>query len=170
MIVAAALPLLLEHGEKVTSRQIADAAGIAEGTIFRVFADKDELIIAVIDATLDPEPFEDALARIDAGQSLEAIVVAAVEVAQRRVVDAWRLMSSVPPRFHERQRRPMLNSPTLQRLLGRHRDQLAVDPSVAARTLRGLTLAMSHPMIIDEPASAREIAQRFLYGVSRSDG
>ena len=43
MIVAATLPLLLEHGELVTTRQIAEAAGIAEGTIFRVFADKDEL-------------------------------------------------------------------------------------------------------------------------------
>jgi AcrR family transcriptional regulator len=52
MIVQATLPLLLEHGEMVTTRQIADAAGIAEGTIFRVFADKDELIAAVLDAAL----------------------------------------------------------------------------------------------------------------------
>ncbi len=43
MIIEAMLPLLLEHGEMVTTRQIAEAAGIAEGTIFRVFADKDEL-------------------------------------------------------------------------------------------------------------------------------
>ncbi|HEX9549144.1 MAG TPA: helix-turn-helix domain-containing protein, partial [Acidimicrobiales bacterium] len=49
MIVAATLPLLLAHGERVTSRQIAEAAGIAEGTIFRAFADKDELIATVLE-------------------------------------------------------------------------------------------------------------------------
>ena len=49
MIIEAMLPLLLEHGEMVTTRQIAEAAGIAEGTIFRVFADKDELIAAVVE-------------------------------------------------------------------------------------------------------------------------
>ena len=43
-IIDAARPLLIEHGENVTTRQLADAAGIAEGTIFRVFADKDELL------------------------------------------------------------------------------------------------------------------------------
>ena len=48
MIVDAALPLILEHGERVTTRQIADAAGIAEGTIFRAFADKDDVIAAVV--------------------------------------------------------------------------------------------------------------------------
>ncbi|MEY2570332.1 MAG: hypothetical protein QOE63_682 [Acidimicrobiaceae bacterium] len=170
MIIDAALPLLLEHGEKVTSRQIADAAGIAEGTIFRVFADKDEVIGAVIDAVLDPEPFEDALGRIDPNQSLETVVTAAVQVAQRRVVDAWRLMSSVPPRFHDRKRRPMLNSPALVRLLLQHRHELAVDPAAAARTLRGLTMAMSHPMIVDEPATAKTITKQFLYGVARRDG
>ncbi len=58
MIIAATLPLLLEHGDRVTSRQIAEAAGIAEGTIFRVFADKDEIIAAVIETALDPEPLE----------------------------------------------------------------------------------------------------------------
>ncbi len=63
MIVDAALPLVLEHGERVTTRQIADAAGIAEGTIFRVFADKDEVIAAVVAKAVDPAPLEEALAR-----------------------------------------------------------------------------------------------------------
>src|SRR5690242_2654228 len=71
MIVAATLPLLLEHGDRVTSRQIAEAAGIAEGTIFRVFADKDEVIVAVIESALDQEPLEVALNDIPAELAFE---------------------------------------------------------------------------------------------------
>lgn len=47
-IVRATLPLLATHGANVTTRQIAQAAGIAEGTVFRVFADKDELLHACV--------------------------------------------------------------------------------------------------------------------------
>ena len=36
MLIDAVTPLLLEHGQAVTTRQIADCAGIAEGTIFRI--------------------------------------------------------------------------------------------------------------------------------------
>ena len=43
-IVQATLPLLREHGANVTTRQIAQAASIAEGTVFRVFSDKEELL------------------------------------------------------------------------------------------------------------------------------
>ncbi|AHH94868.1 TetR/AcrR family transcriptional regulator [Kutzneria viridogrisea] len=43
-IAVAALPLLAEHGTDVTTSQIAKAAGIAEGTVFRVFKDKQELL------------------------------------------------------------------------------------------------------------------------------
>lgn len=43
-VVRAALPLLAEHGATVTTRQIAGAAGIAEGTVFRAFGGKDELL------------------------------------------------------------------------------------------------------------------------------
>src|SRR5205807_338584 len=113
MIVAATLPLLLEHGDRVTSRQIAEAAGIAEGTIFRVFADKDEVIAAVIEAALDPEPLEAALAAIPAGPAFEDGLAAAVVLIQQRVIDIWRLVSSVGTRFHEMTRRPMTDSDAL---------------------------------------------------------
>ncbi|MFG1837367.1 TetR/AcrR family transcriptional regulator [Micromonospora sp. NPDC049175] len=52
MIVATALPLLVEHGSAVTTLQIAKAAGIGEATIFRAFADKDELLDACVSAAL----------------------------------------------------------------------------------------------------------------------
>src|SRR5438105_10569477 len=78
MIVAATLPLLIEHGDRVTSRQIAEAAGIAEGTIFRAFGDKDEVIAAAIDSALDQAPLEAALSAIPADLPFEEGLAAAV--------------------------------------------------------------------------------------------
>jgi AcrR family transcriptional regulator len=169
MIIEAIIPLLIEHGEMVTTRQIADAAGIAEGTIFRAFADKDELLGAVIDAALDPAPLERALATIDPSLPLPEIVARAAEFVQRRVVDIWRLATSVGTRFHDRSKRPMADSPALTRLLEPHRAELAVPARQAARTLRALVFAMSHPMMVEKPASPREIAQMFLHGVTKKD-
>lgn len=54
-IIEATVPLLREHGLLVTTRQIADAAGVAEGTIFGVFPDKPSLIRAAVLSALDPE-------------------------------------------------------------------------------------------------------------------
>ena len=59
------MPLLLERGAKVSTRQIAEVAGIAEGTIFGVFPDKDAVVQAVLQAALDPEPTDRELAAID---------------------------------------------------------------------------------------------------------
>lgn len=53
-IVAATLPLIIEHGATVTTGQIAAASGVAEGTLFRAFADKQELLAACLDAAFDP--------------------------------------------------------------------------------------------------------------------
>ncbi|MCP5027533.1 MAG: helix-turn-helix transcriptional regulator, partial [Actinomycetia bacterium] len=66
-IVAAVRPLLIEHGEGVTIRQIAAAANVAEGTIFGVVGDKHELLTARVKAARDIEPFERSGAEIDGG-------------------------------------------------------------------------------------------------------
>jgi AcrR family transcriptional regulator len=165
-IVAATLPLLLEHGDRVTSRQIAEAAGIAEGTIFRVFADKDEIIVAVLETALDPDHFEQALGTIPADLGFEAALAAVVEIYQQRVIDTFRLVSSVGTRFHETTRRPLADSDALVRLFESHRDRITVEPLAAARLLRALTLSTTHPMLADEPLSASEVVDLFLHGVA----
>ena len=160
MIVAATLPLVLEHGDRVTSRQIAEAAGIAEGTIFRAFADKDEIIVAVIEAALDPAPLEAALGDIPADLGFEDRLAAAVVIIQQRVIDVWQVMSSVGTRFHEMTRRPMVDSDALVRMFEANRSEITVEPMVAARgSSRALTLSTTHPMLAGDPRSPEELVQ-----------
>ena len=167
-IVEAVRPLLIEHGERVTTRQIAEAAGIAEGTIFRVFADKDELLGAALDTALDPGSLEAAIAAIDAEAPFEQRLVEATVAVQRRMTDVWRLVSNLPPRFHERLPGPFGTADALTTLFVGEEERLSVEPATAARMLRALTLSLSHPMLADDPTSAQEIAQVLLHGIERT--
>lgn len=169
MIVRATLPLLLENGEMVTTRQIAEAAGIAEGTIFRVFADKDELIAAAVDQALDSAPLEHALAGIDLSQPFEKCLFRAVQILQRRVVDIWRLSSSVGTRFQEHARRPVSDIDALVALFTSKEEHLSVEPVMAARLLRAFTLSMTHPMLTGEATPPAMIVELFLHGICARD-
>lgn len=165
-IIDAASPLIMAHGEKVTTLEIAVAAGVAEGTVFRVFPTKDELIEAVVERVLDQGPAEKAFQALDPGGDLEATVAAAVTIFQKRIVEVWQLITSVGPRFHPHG--PTRHeSPALAAALGRFAGQLAVDPRDAATMLRAATFAMTHPLLVDHPLPPCEVAARFLYGVVR---
>jgi len=92
-IAAATLPLLYAQGAGVTTRQIAEAAGIAEGTIFRVFPDKESVLIAAAELAFDPRPVVEALEAIRLDRDLEERLVEAVVILQERVTNLFQLMS-----------------------------------------------------------------------------
>jgi AcrR family transcriptional regulator len=79
MIVAAALPLVAEHGTAVTTSQIARAAGIGEATIFRAFADKDEVLGACMAEAIRSDHVVRELASIPMDQPLAGRLSDAIE-------------------------------------------------------------------------------------------
>ena len=154
MIIEAMLPLLLEHGEMVTTRQIAEAAGIAEGTIFRVFADKDELIARRRRRMPPTRPSSSRRsARSTPTCRSEQAVTEAVRILQRRTLDMARLMACVGPRHHGAGR--SRTGPGLVALFAGHRDEITAEPAAAARWLAALTMSTSHPMLGERAAGAR---------------
>jgi AcrR family transcriptional regulator len=163
-IIDAILPLLVEHGAAVTTRQLAAAAGVSEGTIFNVFDDKDELIGAALEAAIDPAPFEQAIRQIDPTADFETRLVRATELIQRRIVGIWRLVSQVRPHHHP-EHRPLPDSRALAELFASAPGRLRSEPLESARHLRALTLALTHPMLTAEPRTAADIVDVFLHGL-----
>jgi AcrR family transcriptional regulator len=175
-LIETTLPLVLAHGPGVSTRQIAEAAGVAEGTIFRVFPTKDDLIEAVVCSALDPSGLVDAIGRVDRSAPLDQRMVAAVELMQERSRQLAHLLHAVAPggrpdrgsqdrssRFRATEARLV---DALALLLDPDRDQLRCSSQEAARRLRLITTALSHPRFVeDRPLPAREIVSLVLDGM-----
>ncbi len=177
-LIAATLPLLREGGIDVSTRQIAAAAGVAEGTIFRAFGDKNSLIRASMEAAFDPTPVVAALEDIDLSLPLERRLIAAAGIVQEWLATAIGLMTALycsrsVGKWDDwrRKRSPGAIDAALARLLEPDRGRLRVTPEYAARLLHLLLFSGSHPRITnDRLLTAKEVVSVVLDGVRAHGG
>lgn len=171
-IITATIPLLRQHGVDITTRRIAEAACVAEGTIFNVFPDKETLIAAAVDAALAPGATIDHLRSVPAELPLEERLGNAVAALQAHFADIWRLLAAVAPggqprRMPERSQAFVDFGPALEAHLEPVARKLRLPPAEAARALLALTLGCSHPAVVKEPPPPDDIVSLFLNGVRK---
>jgi AcrR family transcriptional regulator len=155
-IAVAAIPLLAEHGMHVTTGQIAKAAGIAEGTIFRVFKDKQELLDFCVLRAFRTRELVDRMKAIPADRPLTDRLIDAMTMIDEMAARLGTLMHTLgatgyrpdeskhkedaeaggkPPMLDEFER----TTTALAELLSSSRDELRLPADRAAGYLIGLT-------------------------------
>ncbi|WP_353810446.1 TetR/AcrR family transcriptional regulator [Agromyces sp. SYSU T00194] len=146
-IADAVVPLLVAHGRDVSTRQIAEAAGVAEGTLFRAFDDKDAIIDAAVTRYLDPEPLRRKLRAIDASMPLEWKVERVLDHLQERFRGVMGVMSAAgmrPPPPHRHHHGEVYEG-IIADLLAPDADRLGATPRQVARYLRMIAFASAVP-------------------------
>lgn len=178
-LIEATLPLLREHGRSVTTRQIAEAAEVAEGTIFRVFTTKDELIDEAVIHAFRSRTIVAQLEAVEATLPLRERLIAVTELLQERYISTFQLITALGA----------VGPPAAVKSDARHQDwRRHVDLSIAAivepdaaalrvpvtklvNVLRLLTLGGSNShMSNGELMSPAEIVDTVLHGLLADPG
>ncbi|MGB0098775.1 MAG: helix-turn-helix domain-containing protein [Nocardioides sp.] len=171
-LVDVTLRLLREHGRDVTTRQIAEAAGVAEGTIFRVVDSKDALVEAAIGRAFAPGALIDRLCEIDPGLTLRERLVLMVSILQQRyraTFDLMRKVGLVRPPQHDSAEADAARAQLaalMVGVVGTDAASLSVPAEEFCHRLRLLAFAGAHPLISDgHPVGPEAVVDTVLHGL-----
>ncbi len=173
-LVEATIPLLRQHGTAVSTRQIADAAGVAEGTIFGVFKDKASLIRAAVVTAFDPTPLLRALRGVDPTLDLRARLVEAARLVREHVAGHGALFYVARSAAVVGDRECMVDVMAarylilyeLANLIEPDAKQLRRNPSTAARLLMSLVSLPAGALgMLDETLDDDEVVSLVLDGL-----
>jgi AcrR family transcriptional regulator len=175
-IMAATERLIVAQGGSVSTRVIAKAAGIAEGTIFRHFATKEAIIDAIFADAFDRDAFRAELAGLSLDAPLEERmrqVVAILQRRNRRILDLFTALGARRlPGIGDPQHRARweLSLAEIAALLAPDRAALRMSPLEAARLMQSLVIALNAPMLTARPDySTDAIVDLILNGIARRD-
>jgi len=160
-IISATTDLVIEHGPEATTRQIADACGIAEGTLFRVFASKDEILAAVVEQLLDARFLIAEIEALPVADHAADAVRALVGLVEGSTTRIRSVMMALHTAQNEADRRgnhgprdktkflddQAAIDTSLARVLSAHEDELRVDTATAATFIRTVVFAGNLPMV-----------------------
>jgi AcrR family transcriptional regulator len=179
------------EGRTPTTSEIAQEAGIAEGTIFRVFPTKEVLENESVQAAFCPAPVRRRITAIDPEGSLRDRLVDFARIMQMRFTEVFGLMGALgltePPNRgphqscyeagrhlrghaddeeHEAAHQPLLAA--IHELLVHDEDHLVVPGADVVHRIRLLTFSGSHPGIADgQVLTPEEIVDTVLFGLVR---
>lgn len=181
MIVRAVLPLVVEYGASVTTSQLARAAGIGEGTIFRAFDDKDELLDACMAEAVRPDQTVQALTAIPLDLPLDQRLRDAVETLTAHTTRIGTLAAAMLTAGRPRPQRPddgkrdhrAESFATLRdavaTVIAPDADRLRLSPERTASLLFSMQLGQTRHRPAEGGMSTAELVDFFLHGALRED-
>lgn len=94
-ILATATQLFVERGQAFTTADLAEAAGVSEGTIFRYFPDKASLLVAARDGALGLDSLLAELALSATLGTPEARLLSAGHALEAKITEMMRVMEEL---------------------------------------------------------------------------